>query len=154
VKKEVSLSYGLAFLLSFEIFNQTMEIILGSQSPRRRELVKLLGLPVRTLVADADEDSITEPEPALNVVLTAALKTAVIRKHHLSNLPSRSLLITADTTVALAGEMLNKPADEQEARHMLQAMRNRTHEVHSAVIPWTKPALTPFNIQASVRSLN
>lgn len=111
-----------------------MEIWLGSQSPRRRALVKLLGLPVRSLAADADEDSITEPDPALNVILTAELKTAVISQSLATQPPPGSLLITADTTVTLAGRMLNKPADEQEARDMLQAMRARTHEVYSGYV--------------------
>lgn len=111
-----------------------MEIWLGSQSPRRRALVNLLGLPVRSLVADADEDSITEPDPALNVMMTAELKTAVISQSLSSQPQPGAFLITADTTVALAGRMLNKPADEQEARDMLQAMRDHTHEVHSGYV--------------------
>lgn len=113
---------------------QPVEILLGSQSPRRRELITLLGLPVYSLAADAAEDSIDEPDPALNVILTAVLKTAVLTQNQLVRPNIRTILITVDTTVSLDDTMLNKPVDAQDARRMLQMMAGRTHEVHSGYV--------------------
>jgi predicted house-cleaning NTP pyrophosphatase (Maf/HAM1 superfamily) len=48
-----------------------VELLLGSQSPRRRALIQLLGFPVYSQAADADEEAINEPDPALNAVMTA-----------------------------------------------------------------------------------
>ena len=111
-----------------------MKILLASQSPRRRQLIRFLGVPVHTVAIEADEDAIMEPDPAQNVILTAELKTAVVRKSRLSPDDSNMILITADTTVVLDGKMLNKPADEEEAEQMLRAMRDRTHEVHTGYV--------------------
>lgn len=111
-----------------------VEILLASQSPRRRELIFLLGYPVNTLAADADEESVMTPDPAQNVVDTAVLKTTIIMAHYTPPARSRTLLIAADTTVALDGEMLNKPRDAADARRMLRALRGRAHEVHTGYV--------------------
>ena len=112
-----------------------IEFILASQSPRRRELIQLLGCPFQVMAANVDEDSITEPNPAVNVVQTAVLKSTKIAAN-LANasLPPHTLILAADTTVAFAGEMLNKPANDAEARQMLQRLRNRQHEVHTGAV--------------------
>ncbi len=112
-----------------------MEIILASQSPRRRELIGLLGYPFRTLSADVDESLATDADPAVNVVETARLKAAEILRR-LNGEPGyeNSVLVAADTTVALDGRMLGKPANAAEAWRMLTALRNRTHEVHTGVV--------------------
>ena len=123
---------GLAF---FRSGFMNIEFILASQSPRRRELIQLLGYPFQVMAANVDEDSITEPNPAVNVVQTAVLKSTKIAAN-LANasLPPHMLILAADTTVAFAGEMLNKPANDAEARQMLQRLRNRQHEVHTGVV--------------------
>ena len=53
-------------------------LILASQSPRRRELIKLLNLPVACIAADADEALITDPNPSINTIETARLKAHII----------------------------------------------------------------------------
>ncbi|MBK8905886.1 MAG: septum formation protein Maf [Anaerolineaceae bacterium] len=112
-----------------------LEFILASQSPRRRELIQLLGFPFRVMVADVDEDSVTDPNPAVNVVQTARLKSTRIAEQLVgTSLPAQTLILAADTTVAYAGEMLNKPADEAAARIMLQRLGNREHEVHTGFV--------------------
>ncbi|MCP4359472.1 MAG: septum formation protein Maf [Chloroflexi bacterium] len=110
-----------------------MKLLLASQSPRRRELIALLGLPFTALAADADEESVTNPDPAVNVVETAVLKSAVIQTQ-LAAKQERTLIVTADTIVALAGHMLNKPEDVAEAKCMLINLRHRTHEVHTGYV--------------------
>jgi septum formation protein len=105
---------------------------LGSQSPRRLALVGYLGLVWHTAVSDVDEDSITIPDPTANVLGRARLKGDALRQQ--LPLGTNDILLTADTTVALAGEMLNKPTDMAEARHMLRRLRGKWHEVYTAMV--------------------
>lgn len=122
-------------VLAFFIFTMAIEFILASQSPRRKELLQLLGLPFQIRVANVDEDSITTPDPATNVIQTARLKSNTIAQQ-LSKVvtsPTR-LILAADTTVAHQGEMLNKPADETAAYQMLTRLRNTQHEVHTGFV--------------------
>lgn len=107
-------------------------LILASQSPRRRELIQLLNCPVEAISVDADEDSIQHPDPVETVLQIAHLK-ADLMAARLAPGDGR-YLIAADTTVVLEGQMLGKPVDEAHARGMLQALRGRTHEVHTAVV--------------------
>ena len=108
-----------------------VEFILASQSPRRQSLIKLLGYPFSVKAADVDEASITHPDPAMNVVETAVLKANTIAQQTQSE---GKIIIAADTTVALAGQMLGKPRDAAEATVMLQALRNCSHEVHTGFV--------------------
>ena len=108
-----------------------VEFILASQSPRRQSLIQLLGYPFLVKAADVDEASITHPDPAVNVVETAVLKANTIAQQMQ---PANQIIIAADTTVALAGELLGKPRNDNEATAMLQALRNREHEVHTGVV--------------------
>ncbi len=111
-----------------------VEYLLASQSPRRRELMALLGGNVRQLAADVDEDSITTPDPAMNVVDTAVLKAHTIARSFIPAVDVRTILIAADTTVVVDGEMLNKPADAAAARQMLWQLHGRDHEVHTGYV--------------------
>lgn len=104
--------------------------ILASQSPRRRMLVRLLGYPFSVMVADANEASITHPDPAVNVVETAVLKAHIIAEQ----VAEDRIIIAADTMVAVDGQMLGKPKDADEATEMLQSLRNRTHQVHTGFV--------------------
>lgn len=118
----------------FMMEEASTELLLASQSPRRRALITVLGYPVQWMAADADEDSIQTPEPAVNVVETAVLKANLIAQSFVPVSGVRPILVAADTTVAVDGQMLNKPGDAAEARHMLQLLRGRAHEVHSGYI--------------------
>lgn len=110
----------------------TIHFILASQSPRRQTLLPILGYPFTAMPAHADEDSITDPNPAVNVVKTAQLKTAVIANQLAAPPPgSRTIIIAADTTVAFKEQMLNKPADAAAATDMLTTLRGRVHHVHT-----------------------
>lgn len=112
-----------------------IQFILASQSPRRRELIQLLRFPFQVMVADADEDSIITPDPARNVVQTARLKSKkIVEKLDTAVFPPHTLILAADTTVAFDGKMLNKPANDQEARQMLQHLRDTQHEVHTGFV--------------------
>ena len=111
------------------------KLILASQSPRRRELLRLIGLPFECVAANVDESRITYPDPKVNVVETARLKADAIGDRFFNDsIDSGLWIIAADTTVALDGVMLNKPIDEDDAATMLVALKNRSHEVHTGMV--------------------
>jgi MAF protein len=103
-------------------------LILASQSPRRRALITLLGLQVHAVTADVDEESIDDPDPEKNVLRTAWLKARAVAAQD-----RQAIVVAADTTVAIDGDMLGKPANGQEAWHMLRRLRGRAHQVHTGI---------------------
>lgn len=97
--------------------------------------MRLLGHPFRAVSADVDESLVTDPDPAVNVVETARMKAvAIADQMRRANGTAAAVIVAADTTVALAGEMLGKPVDAAEARLMLRALRAQPHEVHTGVV--------------------
>jgi septum formation protein len=116
-------------------------IYLASKSPRRRELLRQAGihfelLPLRAYPLDrrdVDETPFPREAPAEYVKRIARLKAeAAVRMMQTRHLPPR-LVLTADTTVALDGEIFGKPTDAAEAASMLKKLSGRTHEVLTAV---------------------
>ncbi len=106
-----------------------MEIILGSQSPRRRELMAGLDLPFTAITIDADE---SYPASLQAGDIPYYISRAKARAYENQLLPDQ-LLITADTIVWLDGRMLGKPHNEAEAISMLRALSGKTHQVYTAV---------------------
>ncbi|HTP07822.1 MAG TPA: Maf family protein [Anaerolineae bacterium] len=106
-------------------------ILLASASPRRRELIKLLGLPVETTSADIDEVPLPgerADEMAKRLSREKARAVSSFRLH-----PSSFILLASDTVVSLDGEPLGKPRDAADARSMLRRLRGRTHQVYTAI---------------------
>ncbi len=113
--------------------SESLNIILASASPRRRELLSLLGVPFTVMSADADESSdITEPE-LLTVHLARLKARAVAEQLGLSDDDERTVIISADTVVACDGKILGKPRDEREARQMLSLLSGRVHTVATGI---------------------
>lgn len=112
----------------------SIHFILASQSPRRRQLFGLLGYPFEFMAPDVDEDVHLKAGPAAYVLRTARQKAEAV-VGALAPAPEglRRLVVAADTTVALEGDILAKPGDDDEARAMLLALRGRTHDVHTGV---------------------
>ena len=106
-----------------------MRIILGSQSPRRRELMAGLDIPFTAITIDADE---TYPADLQAGDIPYYISRAKARAYE-PHLADDELLITADTIVWLDGRMLGKPHDEAEAVAMLRALSGKTHQVYTAV---------------------
>ncbi len=106
-----------------------MNIILGSQSPRRRELMKGLDIPFTAITIDADE---SYPKDLQGGDIPLYISRAKARAYA-SKLMERDLLITSDTVVWLEGEMLGKPHSEAEAKQMLGRLSGHTHQVFTAV---------------------
>jgi septum formation protein len=107
-----------------------MILILASASPRRQELMPLLGHPWVVIVANVDETSISHPDPAQEVVQTAQLKATAVA----TDFPGNAVIIAADTMVVLDDQKLNKPIDKEDAKRMLKTLRGRTHQVHTGVV--------------------
>lgn len=114
-------------------------IYLASQSPRRRELLTQIGVPFELLAPQPHEDSEAieqvrpgdTPERYVRRVVLAKLDAARARRTALG-LPLAPIL-TSDTTVAIGGKILGKPADEQAACAMLWRLSGRSHRVLTAV---------------------
>ena len=106
-----------------------MEIILGSQSPRRRALLAGLDIPFTAVSIDADESF---PADLQAGDIPYYISRAKPRAYEPLLQPDQ-LLITADTIVWLNGHMLGKPHDEAEAITMLRTLSGKTHQVYTAV---------------------
>lgn len=106
-----------------------MQLILGSKSPRRRELLAGLDIPFSVVDIDADEHCPADLQ-AGDIPLYISRAKAQAYAHRLSD---DQLLITADTIVWCDGQMLGKPADEADARRMLRLLSGRTHQVYTGV---------------------
>jgi MAF protein len=108
---------------------QTHAILLASNSPRRRELFGLSGLPFVVDVADIDESLLPGEAPMEYVRRLARQKALTVAARS----PVGSLVIGSDTTVVLEGGILGKPENPADARRMLLALRGRPHLVHTGI---------------------
>ena len=109
--------------------NHQLQILLGSASPRRRELMAGLDLPFTAINIDADE---TYPAELQAGEIPYYISRAKARAYA-PDLQPDQLLITADTIVWLNGHMLGKPHDAEEAFTMLRSLSGKTHQVYTAV---------------------
>jgi len=112
--------------------NPPYQLVLASASPRRQEFLRNLGLDFTIQVAALDETPARNEAPiALAQRLAEAKARAVADRLPMLNTPY--LIIAADTVVALGRVLLGKPADDDDARQMLEQLRNRPHEVHTGL---------------------
>jgi septum formation protein len=105
------------------------QIILASNSPRRKELIRLAGWEFQVAPADVDESPLPG-EAADRYVLRLAEEKA---RTAMGMVETGKLIVAADTTVADGKEILGKPADADEARRMLASLRGREHQVYTAL---------------------
>ncbi len=106
-----------------------MKLLLGSQSPRRRDLLSGLDIPFECVRIDADESYPADLQAGDIPLYIAREKAAA----YLDRLQQDELLLTADTIVWVEGRMLGKPKDAAEALAMLRLLSGRTHQVFTAV---------------------
>lgn len=99
-------------------------VVLASASPRRRELLELIGIPYTADPADIDETVRGDESPAIYVERLARGKASAVAERH-----PDALVIAADTTVVLDGRIIGKPGTEEEARVMLNSLNGVTHTV-------------------------
>ena len=103
-------------------------LILASGSPRRRQLLEMLGLPFRAVAPDVDESLLPSEQPEAYVTRLARDKARAVAARE----PGAPVL-AADTTVVLRGCLFGKPADPAEAADMLRRLQGRKHQVMTAV---------------------
>lgn len=106
----------------------TPRIILASQSPRRRQLLSLIGIPHEVEPADVDESVRSGEPPHEYVERLARDKALTVARGH-----SGAIVVGADTTVVVDGEILGKPESTADARRMLRLLSGRAHVVLTAV---------------------
>jgi septum formation protein len=103
-------------------------VVLASASPRRRELLKLIGVVHGIRPADADETYTPTEAPLAYAERLAREKAAIV-----TGVVRDTLVIGADTIVVIDGQLLGKPRDAEDATRMLNLLRGRTHVVMTAV---------------------
>ena len=115
-------------------------IYLASKSPRRRELLKQIGIQFELLMMREQSPRVDVDEAPLRdesahayvqrvVLLKAAMAVKVMRERRL---PQR-LILTADTTVTMDGDVLGKPVDREDAERMLKRLAGESHQVLTAI---------------------
>ena len=122
-------------------------LVLASASPRRRQLLQGLDLPVEITQVDIDET------PPVGLSDDAVAEHLAVKKAEAwtGELAPDQVLITADTTVLIDGHLLNKPVDEADARRMLSLLSGREHRVITGVCLRTATMRTSFADTAIVR---
>ena len=101
--------------------------VLASNSPRRRHLLALTGIPFMVSVADVDESQLSNETPADYVLRLAETKARAVRAD------ADQIVLAADTTVVNGGDILGKPQDDEEAVAMLRRLRGHTHQVYTGI---------------------
>ena len=110
-------------------------LILASASPRRRDLLTQIAVEHAVHAANIDEARHTGESPIAYVQRLAREKARAVHPFHLAD-----TVLAADTTVALDGEVLNKPRSPADAERMLRSLSGRTHHVHTGVAVVTSGA--------------
>jgi 23S rRNA (uracil1939-C5)-methyltransferase len=110
-----------------------MDVVLASQSPRRKELLKKIVSEFRIVPSEVDEERFRENDP-----LVFALRVAEAKAREVGEKFPSSLIIAADTIVNLEDETFGKPRDSAEAREILEKLSGRRHRVITAVTVYKK----------------
>ena len=103
-------------------------LVLASSSPRRRELLTLIGIAHAVRPAEIDETPLPGELPHPHAERLAREKASVVASRE-----PNAVVVAADTIVVVDGEILGKPGDEAEAAAMLRRLSGRGHTVHTAV---------------------
>jgi septum formation protein len=106
----------------------TIPVVLASESPRRRDLLRLIGLDPLIHPPRLDESDLPGEHPRNYAERLAKAKAIAV-----APLYPGALIIAADTVVVLGDRMMGKPADDTEAAAMLQSLQGRTHTVHTGL---------------------
>lgn len=103
-------------------------LILASTSPRRKELLDLLGIPFEVIPPTTSEEVLGQESPADHVRRLALEKAQSVANRH-----PTGLVIGSDTVIELDGQITGKPADLEEAHDMLNRLRGKCHLVHTGL---------------------
>jgi septum formation protein len=115
-------------------------IILASQSPRRKQLLEWAEIDFDIIVADTDE-SYPNDLDASNVAIYIAMQKAAVVKPRANN----KIIIAADTIVVLNNEIIGKPRDREEAIEILRKLSGSKHQVITGVYIWSENTELSFS---------
>ena len=107
-----------------------MNLVLASASPRRAELLEAAGFQFTIAAADVDETVLTGESPDAYVARVALDKARTVAARY----PPDAVVLAADTTVVVGGEILGKPLDNADAARMLALLSGTVHDVLTAVV--------------------
>ncbi|MDE6716062.1 MAG: Maf family nucleotide pyrophosphatase, partial [Muribaculaceae bacterium] len=125
------------------------KIILGSNSPRRKQLLEQIGINFTVDVPTGVEESYPHDTPAEEIpVFLSKLKAKAYTDTHAMQ---HTLLITADTVVIAGSKVLGKPHTPDEAQHMLQTLSGNTHIVTTGVTITTEQKTISFGVSTTVQ---
>lgn len=124
-------------------------VVLASSSPRRRELLRLVGIEHEVLPADIDETLLPGEDPAAHAERLAREKAVTIHRPD-------AVVIGSDTIVVVDGDVLGKPRDREHAAAMLRRLSGRSHVVMTAVaVVWQGAAASGVEqVGVTFRSLD
>ena len=122
-------------------------IILASNSPRRKELLAGIGIDFEVRVLQGIDESYPADLPIQDTAEYISRKKAAAYREQLAD---DELVITADTIVVLDGEVMGKPADEEDACRMLRKLSGRTHQVITGVTLTAKERQQSFSVETDV----
>lgn len=123
------------------------KIVLCSNSPRRKELLKGLGLNFQTRIIDGIDESYDKSLPGEDIAKMISEKKAESYKAAMS---SDELIITADTIVYVDGEVLGKPQNKIDAARMLKMISGKCHDVITGVCLLTSNKRISFSVKTKV----
>ncbi len=133
------------------MINSRYKVILASQSPRRQELLKGLGIEFETKTKEGIEEiypeGLSDEEVAIYL---AELKAKAFKSELIDN----TIVITADTIVCINGKVVNKPTDRDDAIRMITELSGNKHQVITGVCVSTNEKSISFNAKTDVYFAN
>jgi septum formation protein len=111
------------------MINTSIKIYLASKSPRRRKLLKQLGLNFKSFSVNLNEEILDSEHPVQTVKRLALHKSSVAVKK-----VKNGIIITADTIVVLGKEIIGKPKNEKDAFNILMKLSGKTHIVYTGFV--------------------
>lgn len=130
--------------------NPADPLVLGSGSPRRREILGGLGIPIRVVVAEVDERTRPGEGPPEYLARVVALKLGAVSVRVEAEDPSA--ILVADTIVVIDDEILGKPSDIDEAERLLGRLAGRAHRVMTRYALSTGPAFGQARVARTVET--
>ena len=123
------------------------KIILASNSPRRKELLKGLDIDFEVRLIPGIDESYPQDTPPEDIPVFIARKKADAYR---ASIKEDELVITADTIVILDGDIIEKPIDKNEAIQMIKRLSGRKHQVITAVVLTTAESNKEFSVKSTV----
>lgn len=123
------------------------QVILASNSPRRKELLGGLDIPFKVRVLDGIDESYPQDLPTKDIAGYISQKKAAAYRQSIA---ADELIITADTIVILGEKVMGKPKDAGEAVEMLHELSGKTHQVITGVCLTTREKQVCFSVETDV----